>query len=200
MGLHRSFVHGNSAYLEHTGSHAATGKHSVKSAFNDDYGDLIDLGGHAGAACLRLGWGARFVVFDTGSKNFEKSGSFWCHYAIPTPAVEDGFRATASNVRINYESTDIQEISISRVHVWDGNRNIFIDNSPTRSADDFNGGISGHSWNAATPNLTKIWTGNINQRVYFGVGVSILIRAQRSRDSFLEIRSVGVDFNMGERR
>ena len=195
MALHRSYVHGNSVYLEHTGSHRATGKHSVKDAFDGDYGDVIDLGSSAGAACLRLGWGSRFVIYDTGTRNLEKSGSFWCHFAIPTPVIENDFRATARRVNINYESLDIQEINIDRIHVWDGNRRIFADNSPQTSRDDHNGNIRGRTTNASVrPNESRIWTGTINQTVYFGVAVSILIRAQRAKDTYLEIRSVGIDF------
>ncbi|WP_046755682.1 hypothetical protein [Kordia jejudonensis] len=201
MALHRSYVHGNSVYLEHTGSPGARSKDTVLDTFDGDYGDLIDLGGHGGAACLRLGWGSRFVIFDTGRANNAKSGHFWCHFAIPTPAFEDGFRATARRVLINYESEDIQEISIAAVHVWDGNRRIFADNSPERSRDDYNGGIPRHTTNAnARANTNAIWRKDINRSINFGVSVSILIRAQRAKDSFLEIRSVGIDFDMGERR
>lgn len=200
MSLHASWVHGNSVLLERPGSPGVTGKASVHAAFDGDPGDIIDLDGYAGAACLRIGWGARFVIFDTGSKNYEKSGSFWCHYAIPTPVIEDGHRAHADTVLINYESRDIQEISIAAVHVWDGNRRIFADNSPIQSPNDFNGGIAGQTSNSSvSPNLSKLWRGNIRlQPIYFGLGVSLLIRAQRAKDTFLEIRSVGVDFQIRE--
>jgi len=66
------------------------------------------------------------------------------------------------------------------------------------SADDFNGGIPGYSTNAGiTPNLNKLWRGNIQKRpIYFGLCVSLLIKAQSAKDDYLEIRSVGIDFQI----
>lgn len=198
MSLYASWVHGTQVQLERRGAVQAKSKSTVNSAFNKSNGDLVYLGGSGRAACLRIGWAARFVVYDCGSKNYEKSGSFWCHYAIPTPVIEDGKRAQADTVLINYESSDINALSIGAVHVWDGNKRIFADNSPVMSADDFNGGIPGYSTNAGiTPNTNRLWRGNIQKRpIYFGIGVSLLIKAQRAKDDYLEIRSVGIDFQI----
>lgn len=200
MALHAAWVHGNSALLERVGAPSAKDKTSVLTAFRGDTGDIVDLGGHGSIACLRMGWGARFVTFDNGSDNREKSGSFWVHYAIPTPVIEDGHRARADTVLLNYESTDINEMSPAAIHVWDGNIRIFADDSPTVSADDFNGGIPGSTTNSsATPDISKLWRGDIRLKpVFFGLTVSVLIRAQRARDNFLEIRGVGVDLQLSE--
>jgi hypothetical protein len=198
MSLYASWVHGHSVLLERRGSPNAKSKASVLSSFGGDPGDIVDLGANATAACLRIGWGARFVIYDSGTTNVEKSGQFWCHYAIPTPVIVAGTRAEADTVLINYESSDINALSIAAVHVWDGNKRIFADDSPPISGDDFNGGISGFTKNAdVTPNLSRLWKGDIRRRpIFFGVGVSLLIRAHHAKDDFLEIRSVGIDFQV----
>lgn len=69
MSLYASWVHGHQVQLERKGAASATGKSSVLNAFNGYYGDSINLGGSAAVACLRLGWGARFVVYDCGSRD-----------------------------------------------------------------------------------------------------------------------------------
>lgn len=198
MVLYSSWVHGNSALLERNGSPGVKGKSSILSSFRGETGDIVYLGGEGSAACVRMGWGSRFVVFDSGSENYEKSGSFWCHFAIPTPVIEEGSRAQADTVLINYESSDRQALNISAVTVWDGNRRIFADENPIIAGDDFDGGIPNQTSNSGIrPNLSRLWRGNISrQPIYFGVQVSLQIRAQRARDDILEVRSVGVDFQL----
>jgi len=199
MSLYASWVHGNQVQLERRYAAEAKSKSTVEDAFSKSNGDLVYLGGWGRAACLRLGWAARFVVYDCGRKNYQKSGRFWCHFAIPTPVIEAGKRAEADTVLVNYESSDINALSINAVHVWDGNRRIFADNSLMISADDFNGGIAGYTTNAGTtPNPEKLWRGDITRRsIYYGICVSLRIKAQQAKDDFLEIRSVGVDFQIG---
>ncbi|NEP02277.1 MAG: hypothetical protein F6K58_27200 [Symploca sp. SIO2E9] len=203
MVLYASWVHGNSVLLERVGAPSARGKSTVNAAFRGDPGDIIDLGSAASAACLRLGWAARFVIYDSGSENNPKSGSFWCHYAIPTPVIEAGARAEVDKVLINYETNNPRNINLQAVHVWDGNKRIFaVDNlnfiNGTTGDDEFDGGISGQTTNAnITPNLSRLFVRNIQNRpVFFGLGVSILIRANRAKDDFLEIRGVGIDFQL----
>jgi hypothetical protein len=196
MALYASWVHGHNVQLERVGAPNATGKSSVLSAFRGDPGDIVDLGGFASAACLRIGWAARFVVFDNGSQDLEKSGAFWCHYAIPTPVIEAGQRAEADTVLVNWDTSDRADLFVSAVHVWDGNKRIFADDSPPIS--DFDGGIDGSTTNAGvTPNLSQLYRGDIQRRpIFFGVGVSLLIEANGARNDVLEIRSVGVDFEI----
>ena len=198
MSLYASWVHGNSAFLEGIGAENAKDKDSVLAAFNGFHGDIVNLGGSAAAACVRFGAFARFVVYDSGSQNLPKSGAFWCHYAIPTPVIVADRRAEADTVRINYESSNISALSIAAVHVWDGNKRIFINDSPPVSADGFNGGIPKSILiPSANPNLARIFAGDIQRRpIFFGVGVSLLIRAREARADFLEIRSVGIDFQV----
>lgn len=203
MVLYSSWVHGHSVLLERVGAPRATGKSTVNEVFRGDPGDIIDLGPASSAACLRIGWAARFVIYDSGSDNNPKSGDFWCHYAIPTPVVEAGARAEADSVLINYETNSPRSINIEAVHVWDGNKRIFAVNNlnfinSTTGDDEFDGGISGVTTNAnTTPNLSRLFRRNIpNRPVFFGLGVSILIRANQAKDDFLEIRGVGVDFQL----
>jgi hypothetical protein len=196
MSLYASWVHGHNVQLERVGAPNARSKESVNAAFRGDPGDIVDLGSFGAAACLRIGWAARFVVFDSGAENLPKSGSFWCHYAIPTPVIEAGQRAQADTVLVNWESTAPSQLAVAAVHVWDGNKRIF--NADSLGAGDFDGGIDGNTTNASVvPNLAQLYRGNIALRqIFFGVGVSLLIRATNARDSFLEIRSVGIDFQI----
>lgn len=203
MVLYASWTHGNSALLERAGAPKVRGKNTVYSVFRDDFGDIIDLGNYAGVACLRMGWGARFVVYDTGSGDNPQSGRFWCHYAIPTPVIEAGSRAKANTVLINYETNKTRNINIDSVHVWDGNKRILsVDNlnliNTTKGDDEFDGGISRETTNSsASVDLKRLFRRNIIDRdVFFGVGVSILIRAEQAKDDYLEIRSVGIDFDL----
>lgn len=199
MSLYASWVHGNSVLLERHNAPAAKDKSGVLSSFLRSDGDLVRHPNRLGVACLRIGWAARFVVWDLKTfRDTPRSGSFWCHYAVPTPVLEAGRRAKADLVLINYESSDINALSLAAVHVWDGNRRIFADDSPVISGDDFNGGISGHTNSAgATPDLDQLWRGDIGSRpIYFGVSVSLSIRAQEAKDDYLEIRGVGVDFQI----
>lgn len=203
MVLYASWTHGNNALLERVGAPKVKGKDSVHSVFMGDYGDIVDLGQFSSVACLRMGWGARFVVYDTGSADNPQSGSFWCHYAIPTPVIEAGARAKADTVLINYETNKPRNINIDAVHVWDGNKRILAaDNlqliNTTKGDDEYDGGISGQTANSSTAiNLSRLFRRNIVDRdVFFGIGVSILIRADQAKDDYIEIRSVGIDFDL----
>lgn len=191
----QTWVHGNSVLLERVGAPSATNKPSALRVYGGHVGDLIGTGDMGGAACYRIGWAARFVMVDLGSGNAPKSGNFWVHYAIPTPAVHSGMRALANKIMVNYESRNISEMAISRLHVWDGNRKIFADDSVVRSGDDFDGGIPGLGDSRSTPNMNQLLSEDLpNRPVFFGLGVSLLISATSARDEFLEIRSVGAEF------
>ncbi|MPZ17395.1 MAG: hypothetical protein GEV06_05735 [Luteitalea sp.] len=204
MSIRDSWVHGNSVLLERVGAPNARSKRTVRNALRnnvniDATGDIIHLGGHGAAACFRIGWASRFVIFDSGTEDQQKSGNFWCHFAIPTAiALNAGRRTVARELFINYETTDKDRLDIRATHIWDGNRRIFANNrfvAPRLGAD---GGIRGHTTNAnSTPTTapTRLSTQRLVPReIYFGVTVSLLIAAVSARGDFLEIRSVGVRF------
>lgn len=196
MALYSSWVHGHNVQLERVGSPDVRSKATAKRAFSGHSGDTVGLGDFGVAACVRIGWAARFVVFDDGSGNVAKSGRFWCHYAVPTPVVVAGRRAQADTVLVNWKSSDRTGLFVAAVHVWDANKRIFADNSPPIG--DFDGGIDSRTEDAAVaPVLGQLYRGDIPRRpVFFGVGVSLLIEAKGAIDDVLEIRSVGVDFDV----
>lgn len=199
---YESWVHGSSVLLERVGSPGAIDKASALSCYGGHYGDLLGTGDMGGAACFRIGWAARFVMLDLGNGNAPKSGSFWVHYAVPTFPIHSDTRSKAKRVFINYEvprPSTISELSIGSVHVWDGNRNILRADGVPRSADGFNGGISGTGTSAETGKKDRLLTVNVNQDVFFGVGVSLHIEANTAKDGFLEIRGVGVEFESEDR-
>jgi hypothetical protein len=207
--MYASWIHGHSVLLERFESPQIVDKATIETHFGNYHGDIIDLMNSAAVACLRIGWAARFVVFDSGKEDEPKSGGFWVHYAIPTPVVlnldEDlsaGHRAIAKCVLLNYESQDINQITSTAVHVWDGNRQIAAFNAFPASQQGHNGGISGSCRisqpNCGTPDIgNKLWRGVIQrpQPVFFGIGVSIHIQANNAKDNYLEIRGVGVEFD-----
>lgn len=202
MTLYSSWVHGNNVCLERWG---ATSLPMTKGNITEILrtgsqwmSGHVYLGPFAAAVCFHTGWGARFSVYDTGEENKEKSGSFWCHYPIPTPVIESGARIAADTVLVNWESSDLPDLYIASVHVWDGNRKIFADDNPPLVP--CNGGINGQiSDPSVIPDLSRVYRGTINsQPVYFGAGVSLLIRANSAREDFLDIRGVGIDFRLVE--
>jgi hypothetical protein len=204
MQTYESWVHGHSVLLEREGSVRAGDRGSALSAYGGHFGDLLGLGGGAAAACFRLGWAARFVVFDDGEFEPPTTADFWVHYAVPTFAKHSGLRTRANRVFVNYESTNIGQLSIAALHVWDGNVRIFHDDAVSSSVSP-NGGISGHLHErTATPNPASFLTREIVGRaredgIFLGVGVSLLISAKQAKDAFLEIRGVGVAFSSEDR-
>jgi hypothetical protein len=202
---YESWVHGHSVLLERVGSVAAVNKDSVDRAYGRHAGDAVNIGDNGAAACFRIGWAARFVVVDLGEGDAPKSGNFWVHYAVPTFARHSGVRTRANRVFVNYESSNIRELGIAALHVWDGNVRIFHNDAVPGSAVGFNGGIGGALTEAtATPNPTRLLTVEIGSSarergIFLGVGVSLLISARSAKDSFLEIRGVGVEFSSEDR-
>ena len=182
-------THGHSVVLERVGAPNAKGKKSVLDVFAGDAGDIVDLRtGHASAACLRIGWAARFVVFDDGSENRPKSGAFWCHLAVPTPHnfVSDvsGNCLTRFKPRAitgDWESTNPTRLFIGAVHVWDGGvRRIHRDDSVPRRNQQYSKPINN--------------AGFVTQ----GLGVSLRVQAVDAKDDWLELRSVIIAFTGSE--
>lgn len=205
MGVHSSWIHGNAVLLERNFSPDAKSDRTIRRSFaptTDGWfeGDVIDLGEYGGVACLRMGWTARFVVFDHGDKDYPKSGWFWCHYAIPTPALVDGREVRARELSVNCATSDFQKIAMTEIHVWDGNRRIFVESmgeaSVTNRGND--GGIEDNTTDRGrTPNTDRLLKRPLgNERVFFGVLVSILVKANQAKNERLEIRGVGIDFEV----
>ncbi len=201
MSLHKSYIHGNSVTLEYPHSDQVTGKRAANLRSSSHSQDTISFSGYARLACFRLRWGARFVFYDSGTENKPKSGSIWCHYAIPTPVIEEGSRARIRRVEINFESTLMSEINIGAVEVWDGNRLIFEEPNPDLSGDriNVNGGITGSTRNfrnVPEEENVLIIDDIPDQFIFFGLSVSIKIDAINAKENFLEIRGVGADFEI----
>src|SRR4051812_32272776 len=105
--LFASWVHGHNVVFERTirapSRNAVATTFVAKGPFSDtsmtyyDGDVLLILGtGAPAVAVSRLAEGARFIVFDRGTADNPQSGSFWCHYAVPTPVIVGGQRATLS--------------------------------------------------------------------------------------------------------
>ena len=103
-------------------------------------------------------------------------------YCLPAPVFNNN-SAQARTVLINYQSSDTDSIAIEKVHVYDGNKIIFEHDSPLLEPD------------TSVDDPNRVWKGDIDpQPISFGLGVSILIKATEVENDFLEIRSVGIDF------
>lgn len=192
---YQSWVHGNSVLLERVGSPSATNKASALGAYGNHFGDVVGTGDMGGAACFRMGWAARFVMIDLGHGNAPKGGNFWVHYALPTPTIQSGVQTLARKVMVNFESSSISEICIARLHVWDGNRRIFANDSVERTGDGHDGGIPKQGNSRSIPDMNQLLTADFaDQRIFFGLCVSLNISANTARDEFLEIRGVGLEY------
>lgn len=194
----QSWAHGNSVLLERVSSPSAVNKSTALAAYGGDHhsGDLLSLGSGGAAACFRIGWAARFVVIDVGGGDAPRSGFFWVHYAIPVPIHAGSFRTRAMRVLVNYGTSFIGELSVASVHVWDGNRRIFAADGVAGSGDAFDGGIPGARF-APTPepDMSQLLQLPIMNGipVFFGLGVSLGIRATNAHNAYLEIRGAGIE-------
>ena len=96
---------------------------------------------------------------------------------------------------VNYHTDWIRELSIGAVHVWDGNRRIFARDDVPRSGGDFDGGIPATQGTPAplpsTAELLRLDVGD--ERVLYGLSVSLHIEAMTAHNAFLEIRGVGLE-------
>jgi len=190
MVLYASWTHGNSIVVEVPRAYQPS-ENGLDAGVN-----VVDIGAGASISCSRLGWATRFDVHQSRQGDGPVSGNLWCHVAVPTPVVVGGTRAQADTVMVNWESSNALSLFVAAVHVWDGNRRIFVDGRP--SAGDFTGGVIARSTDpTVVPNLNLMYRGNLNRKpVYLGVSVSLRIRASDARHEFLEVRSIGVDFDV----
>jgi len=173
MPTQQIWTHGNAGLLERKRAPAVNTKTEVRRAFDTFDGDIVNLGGFAAAAFLRMGFEGRVVVFDHGDRDFDKSGEFWLHYTLPTIVVP-GCRVRKVMVRFN--TPNLQKIAIRRIHMWDGNRErVFAD-------DDVDENMR--------------YERGFNQDYQMGLTVSMLIRANNANDDILSIFGVGAEIDI----
>jgi|GEM_PF-2596166 len=196
MVLHASWTHGNSVLVERWRVPEAANDRGAAAGPLGDTEGTTHVDAEVSFACVRLGWATRFVVFDREGRHNPGSGDLWCHVAVPTPVVIAGNRVQADTVMVNWESSKRSSLFVAAVHVWDGNKRIFVDGKPFLG--DSAGGITARSKDPnVIPNLNLLYRGNLRRRlIYFGVSVSLRIRARETVDEYLEIRSVGIDFEL----
>jgi hypothetical protein len=175
-GLFASWVHGTAGQPERGFNVSRAG---ILAGFKDRYsdGDIVDLGDWAGLAISRLGIAARFAVFDIGVGDLPKSGGAWIHYPIPTPVIVEGKRARFVKLLIRHETPSPMHMAIVSVYVHDGETRVLtVDNVVPNSPDPLVLDIPG------------------NREVLWGVVVSVRINANNSKNNFMDINAVGVDF------
>ncbi|MFP2997083.1 DUF6623 family protein [Spongiivirga sp. MCCC 1A20706] len=192
--LFATWLHGNDGKMEgvfHNGKDAkglgskfadkirkaATAGFARSSQMAGMPGHTIKLPGSAAATMLPTSGGAQFTIWDRGTKSKAKNGSFWVHYAIPTPLIVNGVRAKAAQVLVKCASTDAN-FFIDQVELWDANKRILQKSG------------------------LKLWGNDKMHRlalkaqkpVMHGLCVSVRVNGNRvSADRIFEISGVGID-------
>ena len=186
MPTQQIWTHGNAGLMEVPGAPGINNKTEIENAFylfqtswtRDGLfftggSDMVDLRGWGTAAFVRMGFEGRVVVWDRGRGDVDKSGGFWLQYALPT-IVTPGARVKKVMVRSKPDNQD--KITITRIHMWDGNRRrVFADDS-VRDPSDFEG--------------------SLNQNYEMGLTVSLFVKATRANDDILRIFSVGAEVDL----
>jgi hypothetical protein len=175
LQMFASWVHGNAAQVE---------KREDVGILGDDSGilggDDALLGGDVAGGALRFGWGAEMYIRGRGPgwRSEVRSGTFWVHYAIPTPVIESGRRSVARDLLVRWRSPDNTRITFDSVHVWDGDARFFARD-----------GV----WGDPEEPLRRIPLGD--HAVNWGIGVSLHVRGNSTTfRQRLVVHSVGVDF------
>jgi hypothetical protein len=158
--------------------HGATAQ--VQKAEGFFGGDDAILGNDVAGGVLRFGWGAEMYIRGRGDdwRIDVRSGTFWVHYAIPTPIIEGGHQSVARDLFVRWKSSDNTRITFDSVHVWDGDVRFFARDG--------------------------VW-GDLQEPVYripledhsvsCGIGVSLQVRGNSTTSGQrLIVHSVGVDF------
>ena len=182
MPTQQIWTHGNAGMMEVPGAPRVNTKEEIdraffmftKNGFTFSGGsDMVDLGGWGTAAFLRIGFEGRVVVWDRGDKDTDKSGGFWLQYALPTIVTPE---ARLRKVMVRSRTNRDQNIRISRIHVWDANRErLYADDRVTDASD---------------------YEGAINKGYETGLAVSLFVRASRANDDVLKIFSVGAQIDI----
>ncbi|MDC8000035.1 hypothetical protein POV26_03225 [Aequorivita todarodis] len=141
-------------------------------------GTTVALEGEAAGTMIPTSGGGQFIIWDRGTKNNDKNGEFWVHYAIPTPLIAAGTRAKAGLCLVSCMSTDIK-MHIGQVEVWHGNKSIF-----SQANTQLWGPEKMHRFNIPT-----------TPSVMGALCISLKIKGERvNATKILEISGVGIDF------
>jgi hypothetical protein len=103
----------------------------------------------------------------------------WFHFAIPTPVIDDGVRVRLDRFFVLYAAQP--GVHVLAAHIWDG---------PNRKQV-YNFDYTGNHSTAI--DAQNSWAGG-GDLVYWGVGISILVRNNGSADANIDFTSAGVDF------
>ena len=186
MPTQQIWTHGNAGMMEVPGAPRVNTKREIEDAFymfHKSWGneplfftagsDMVDLRGWGTAAFLRMGFEGRVVVWDRGNNDGDKSGGFWLQYALPTIATPE---ARVRKVMVKSEPDNQDKITITRIHMWDGNRRrVFADDSVSDPSD---------------------YVGAFNRSYEMGLAVSLYVRANKANDDILRIFSVGAEIEI----
>ncbi|MHA7818747.1 MAG: hypothetical protein ACX930_03755 [Erythrobacter sp.] len=173
MTIQQIWTHGNAGLLERRGAPGVNTKPEIQNTFGDFQGDILKLPGFAAAAFLRIGFEGRVVIYDHGSKDRNKSGTFWMHYALPTTVTRG---ARAKKVFLRYHTDDFQKIAVTRIHLWDANR------GPLFADDDVDENMS------YTAELDRPFSGPLS--------VSLHVSANNANDDIMRIFAVGAEVDV----
>jgi hypothetical protein len=173
MAIQQIWTHGNAGLLERKNAPSINTKTEINNAFGNYQGDIVTLGGYAAAAFVRIGYEGRVVIYDHGSQDNNKSGTFWLHYALPTVVTDS---ARVRRVFVRYNTADFQKIAIKRIHLWDANRErLFAD-------DDVDENMR--------------YTGTLDKRYNGPLSVSLLVSANNANDDIMSIHAVGAEVDV----
>lgn len=182
MPTQQIWIHGNAGMMEVPNAPRINTKPEIDKAFFmftkngftfSGGSDLVDLGGWGTAAFLRMGFEGRVVVWDRGAKDGDKSGGFWLQYALPTIVTPE---ARVRKVMVKSKPDNQDKITITRIHMWDGNRRRVFADDRVRDPSDY--------------------TGSLSERYEMGLAVSLFVRASRANDDVLKIFSVGAEIEI----
>ena len=141
-------------------------------------GNTIAITGSVAASMASTSGGALFRIWDSGTKSNPKSGEFWVHYTIPTPAIANNVRAKVSKILVKCASTDAN-FNITDVELWDANLRLYNKGNLK---------LWGPDKMHSLP-----FEGN-NNTVRYGLCISLKITgANVTADQLFEVSGVGVD-------
>ena len=157
MALQAMWVHGHSATIELNNLGRGPGE---------------DVGGRPWTAIegLRVGWGVEYRCQD--------NSSYWFHFAVPTPVIDDGVRARLRRVMLLF--TAGTGVTLSAVHVWDGPNRVFTQDGLAIGGTNVSL-INGRN-SFALPDREVLW----------GIGVSVLFHFADPGN--VTLHTAGVDF------